>query len=68
MIRPFVVFDKNKKAKKIASFLIKKIKFYSLSNSNLIIVIGGDGFMLKILKRNKNSKRTKIFKTLHISF
>ena len=28
-----------------------------LSKSNIIIVIGGDGFMLQTLKRNKNSKK-----------
>ena len=58
MIKPFVVFDKDKRAKKILSFLSKKIKFYSLSKSNIIIVIGGDGFMLQTLKKNKNISKS----------
>jgi len=58
MIKPFVVFDKNKRSRKIRSFLLKKIKFYSLLKSNLIIVIGGDGFMLQTLKKNKNINKS----------
>ena len=37
--------------------LYKKLKFYSLSKSNLIIVVGGDGFMLQTLKKNKNNNK-----------
>ena len=58
MIRPFVIFDKNKKSLKIKSLLSKKIEFYSFAKSNLIIVIGGDGFMLETLKKNKNAKKS----------
>ena len=50
MIRPFIVFDNNKFSKKVRSYLIKKFKKFSINNSNLIIVIGGDGFMLQTLK------------------
>ena len=44
-----LVFDKNKNSLKIKSFIEKKIKITSILKSNVIIVIGGDGFMLKIL-------------------
>ena len=57
MIKPFVVFDKDKRAKKILSFLSKKIKFYNLSKSNTIIVIGGDGFMLTSLKKYQKFRK-----------
>jgi len=57
MIKPFLIFDKNKKSKKIRSLLIKKIKFYSFDRANLIIVIGGDGFMLQTLKKNQKTKK-----------
>ncbi len=50
MIKPFIVFDNNKFSKKVRSYLIKKFKKFSINNSNLIIVIGGDGFMLQTLK------------------
>ena len=58
MIKPFVVFDKNKRSLKIKSLLSKKIKFYSFAKSNLIIVIGGDGFMLETLKKKKKTKKS----------
>ena len=45
------VFDKNKNSLKIKSFIEKKIKITSILKSNIIIVIGGDGFMLHTLKK-----------------
>ena len=52
-----IIFDKNKKSFKIKKQLINKIKSYRPKISNLVIVIGGDGFMLSTLKKNKNSKK-----------
>ena len=52
-----IIFDKNKKSFKIKKQLINKIKSYQPKISNLAIVIGGDGFMLSTLKKNKNSKK-----------
>tara|TARA_B100001142_G_scaffold150983_1_gene151655 strand:- start:51 stop:821 length:771 start_codon:yes stop_codon:yes gene_type:complete len=57
MNKPLIISDKNKKSLKIKSFLIKKIKSYQLIKSNLVIVIGGDGFMLQTLKKNKNTSK-----------
>ena len=51
MIRPSIIFDKNKKSIKIKSILQKKINFLPIAKSNFIIVIGGDGFMLQTLKK-----------------
>ena len=59
MIKSHIIFDKNKLSLTIKSFLSKKLKNYSLSKSNLIIVIGGDGFMLESLK--KYNKYSKVF-------
>ena len=47
----YLVFDKTKNSLKIKSFLNKKIQTTSLKKSNIIIVVGGDGFMLQTLKR-----------------
>ena len=55
MTKPLIISDTNKKSLKIKKFLTKKLKINQIKKSNLVIVIGGDGFMLKILKRNKNS-------------
>jgi len=55
MIRPVIISDTNKKSLRIKTFISKNIKKNKSLKSNLIIVIGGDGFMLKTLKKNKNS-------------
>ena len=47
----YLVFDKTKNSLKIKSDLLKKIKTTTLKKSNIIIVIGGDGFMLQTLKK-----------------
>ena len=47
----YLVFDKTKNSLKIKSDLLKKIKTTTLKKSNIIIVLGGDGFMLQILKK-----------------
>ena len=52
-----VVSDKNKKSIKIKNLLINKIKNFQFKKNNLTIVIGGDGFMLETLKKNKNLKK-----------
>ena len=52
-----IISDKNKKSLSIKNLLIKKIKTNLFKKENLIIVIGGDGFMLQTLKKNKKSKR-----------
>ena len=49
--RAFLIFDKTKSSLKIRSFLLKKINTTSLKKSNVIIVLGGDGFMLQTLKK-----------------
>jgi len=53
-----IISDTNKKSLRIKSFISKNIKKYQFLKSNLIIVIGGDGFMLKVLKKNKNSTKS----------
>ena len=52
-----IISDKNKKSLQIKNLLLKKIRYYKFNKENLIIVIGGDGFMLQTLKRNKNSNK-----------
>ena len=55
MIKTNIISDKNIKSKKIKKFLLKTIKNNLFSRANLVIVIGGDGFMLQVLKKNKKS-------------
>tara|TARA_Y100001935_G_C17237684_1_gene473905 strand:- start:63 stop:839 length:777 start_codon:yes stop_codon:yes gene_type:complete len=49
-----IIADKNKKSQKIKRILKNKIKNIKIKKPYLNIVIGGDGFMLKTLKKNKN--------------
>jgi NAD+ kinase len=58
MIKTLIICDDNKKSLKIKSFILKKIETKPLIKLNLVIVIGGDGFMLQTLKKNKNSSKS----------
>ena len=50
-VKAHIYSDKTKIALKIKFFLEKKIQSTSLGKSKLIVVIGGDGFMLQTLKK-----------------
>ena len=50
-----IINDKNKKSKNIKNFIKNNIKENPFSKNKLIIVIGGDGFMLETLKKNNGS-------------
>ena len=52
-----IISDKNFNSIKIRNSLLKILKKNLFKKKNLIIVIGGDGFMLQTLKKNKNSKK-----------
>ena len=52
-----IIFDKNLKSLKLKKKIAKIIRKNPIA-LNVVIVIGGDGFMLQTLKRNKNSKKT----------
>ena len=56
MIKPLIISDKNNKSLKIKKQIINIFK-KTLNKSNVVIVIGGDGFMLQTLKKNKNTKK-----------
>ena len=57
MSKPQIISDKNKKSLKIKNLLIKIINKEKFEQDDLVIVIGGDGFMLETLKKNKNTKK-----------
>ena len=57
MMYPYIIADKNTRSSKIKNAVLKKINSYSLAKSNLIIVIGGDGFMLETLKKYNKFKK-----------
>ena len=51
-----IISDNNLRSLKIKSSLIKALNKSEVKRSNIIIVIGGDGFMLQTLKKNNNPK------------
>ena len=51
-----IIFDRNYKSLKIYKSLVKQLKKYKLKLPNTVLVIGGDGFMLQVLKKYKTSK------------
>jgi len=53
-----IISDKNQKSFKIKSFLRKILNNIQIKKNNIIIVIGGDGFMLKVLKKYTNSNKS----------
>jgi NAD+ kinase len=52
-----IISDTNQKSLKIKSQILNRINKSKVIRNNTIIVIGGDGFMLQTLKKNKKSKK-----------
>tara|TARA_Y100000590_G_scaffold144970_1_gene166643 strand:+ start:1098 stop:1859 length:762 start_codon:yes stop_codon:yes gene_type:complete len=57
MNRYHFVFDKTKNAKKLENFFKYKYKNFSIKKSDFILVAGGDGFMLRTLKKYYKFKK-----------
>ena len=58
MNKPLIISDANPKSLKIKKQVINLLNKNKVKKSNLIIVIGGDGFMLQTLKKNKTTKKS----------
>ena len=50
------IFDKTKRSQKLKKFF-KKYKNYTINKCNTVVVAGGDGFMLRVLKKHYRSKK-----------
>ena len=57
MNKTLIISDTNSKSFKIKKQIVKILNKEKIIKSNIIIVIGGDGFMLQTLKKNKKSKK-----------
>ena len=57
MSRVQIISDKNQRSLKMKSLIQNKINHNKVKKSNIVIVIGGDGFMLQTLKKNKKLKK-----------
>ena len=52
-----LIFDNTNKAKKLKKKILKNYKNYSPKNAEVIVVSGGDGFMLKTMKKFNKFKK-----------
>ncbi len=59
MYKPIIISDKNLKSVKLKKIITRIFKFSRLNKPNIILVVGGDGFMLQTLKKYK--KKSKLF-------
>ena len=57
MSRVQIISDKNQRSLKMKSLIQRKINHNKVKKPNIVIVIGGDGFMLQTLKKNKKLKK-----------
>ena len=53
-----IISDKTKNSLKIKNFLEKKLNITSIKKSNILLVLGGDGFMLQTLKKFYKYKKS----------
>ena len=52
-----IISDINQRSLKIKSQLLRKLNKNKIVRPNTVVVIGGDGFMLQTLKKNRKSKK-----------
>jgi|TARA_B100001093_G_scaffold516542_1_gene595576 NAD+ kinase len=57
-MKTLIICDKNIKSLNLKKKILKILAKDPLKKSNIIIVVGGDGFMLQTLKKNKTSKKS----------
>ena len=57
MKKPVIISDKNSRSLKIKTIVKSIFRKEELKKTNIVIVIGGDGFMLQTLKKNKKTSR-----------
>ena len=57
MNKPVIISDKNSRSLKIKTIVKSIFRKEELKKTNIVIVIGGDGFMLQTLKKNKKTSR-----------
>ena len=58
MNKPLIISDTNSRSLKLKKKIIKIFNKEKIKKSSVVIVIGGDGFMLKTLKKNKTLKKS----------
>ena len=57
MSKKLVISDKNIKSLKLKKIILNLLNKNKFNQKDFVVVVGGDGFMLQTLKKNKNSKK-----------
>ncbi len=57
MNKPLIISDNNLKSAQIKKQIINLFKTKKIFKKNIVLVVGGDGFMLKTLKKNQKTKK-----------
>ena len=57
MNKPLIISDNNLKSVQIKKQIINLFNRKKIFKKNIILVVGGDGFMLKTLKKNQKTKK-----------
>ena len=57
MNKPLIISDNNLKSAQIKKQIINLFKRKKIFRKNIVLVVGGDGFMLKTLKKNQKTKK-----------
>ena len=57
MNKPLIISDNNLKSAQIKKQIINLFKRKQIFKKNIVLVVGGDGFMLKTLKKNQKTKK-----------
>ena len=58
MNKPLIISDKNPRSLRIKKQVVRILNKEKIKRTNITVVIGGDGFMLQTLKKNKNSQNS----------
>ena len=57
MNKPLIISDNNLKSAQIKKQIINLLKRKQIFKKNIVLVVGGDGFMLKTLKKKSENKK-----------
>ena len=68
MSKPLIISDQNSRSLKLKKQIIKIFNKEIIKRPNIIIVIGGDGFMLKTLKKIKIPKNHFMVNSINYGF
>ena len=61
VVKPYFLAANSKKAQDTLKSLKLKYKYYTLENSNVVVVLGGDGTMLSLINHKEFLKKKRFW-------